>query len=190
MILYEKLKQEKKNGKRLDFNELSIKQLRRLFIDEKVSDRLIGELFEVSKSKVSYRRTKHGITLRNVNIEKMFSGDKIFDQINNDSKNYLWQGENINKITTAITRFILKNETIDSICASSDNGMSNENMKELHQFTANRLSYIFTLLIEEKWAELSFLIDDIDNSNDRQVDEVVIDDGGYRNQLKILLGGK
>ena len=62
--LYEKLIDRKKSGEKLKFDDLSEKEFKQLYIDEKKSDSILAELFDEKKSKITYRRKKLGITMR------------------------------------------------------------------------------------------------------------------------------
>ena len=53
--LYEELRKRKESGEKLDWNKISKDELKELF-DENIPDSMIAELYEISKSKVTYKR--------------------------------------------------------------------------------------------------------------------------------------
>lgn len=63
MGVYEDLATAKANGNVLTLKDLSLEDLRSMFVDEHILDSMIAELYDVPKSRISYLRRKHGITL-------------------------------------------------------------------------------------------------------------------------------
>lgn len=61
-ILYDKLLKDKENGIKLDFDKISKEDLEQLWRYEYMSDTIIANLFDITKSKVTYKRRKFGIT--------------------------------------------------------------------------------------------------------------------------------
>ena len=75
--LYEKLIDRKKSGEKLKFDDLSEKEFKQLYIDEKKSDSILAELFDEKKSKITYRRKKLGITMRNIIFDELLLGKSV-----------------------------------------------------------------------------------------------------------------
>jgi len=62
MSLYQRLIQDKHNGKQLSLDDLTEDILRTLYVDEEVPGGAIAELFGTTKKKVDYKRLKYGIS--------------------------------------------------------------------------------------------------------------------------------
>jgi hypothetical protein len=77
MSLYEKLIDRKKSGEKLKIEDLSEKEFKQLYIDEKMSDSILAELFDEKKSKITYRRKKLGITMRNIIFDELLLGKSV-----------------------------------------------------------------------------------------------------------------
>lgn len=73
MGLFEELETRRQRGEALDFEKLSDGELERLWWDEDCSDRMIANLFGVSKSRVTARRRRLGLNLRDMCLMKVLS---------------------------------------------------------------------------------------------------------------------
>ena len=58
---YKELEEKKSNGEKLNWDEISKEQLRNLSKIEHIPASFIGYLYDVTKSKVAYKRKKFGI---------------------------------------------------------------------------------------------------------------------------------
>ncbi len=63
-------------------------------------------------------------------------------------------------------------------------------MKILNKFMVNRLAYVFTLIIEERWIEFDFLVGNIDWMYAHDWDEAEPDDGDTRKLIEIMMKRK
>lgn len=70
MGLYEELEARKKSGEVLSFEALSDAELEQLWWDENCSDRMIADLFGVPKSRVTTRRRRLGLNIRDMCLMK------------------------------------------------------------------------------------------------------------------------
>lgn len=188
MGLYEELSEQKANGEILKFEELSAKNLRQLYIVEEKSDRILAELFDVKQSKITYRRRKLGITIKNSLLDEYLLGksDKAIE-MNLQAKNQILKSENINMISKAITHFAFRNGPVEDMHAHPNNQLSETDMKILNKFMVNRLAYVFTLIIEDRWIEFDFLIRNTDWMYGHEWDEAEPDDGGTRKIIEMML---
>lgn len=188
MGLYEELSLRKARGEPLKFEELSVEDLKRLFVEEEISDRRLAELFDVKPSKVRYKRTKHGITIRNGIIDDLLSGkSEAAKEENLKAKKRILIHENISAIAKAITHFAFRNGPVEEMHAHPNNQLSENDMKVLNKFMVNRLAYVFTLIIEERWVEFEFLVRHIDAMFGHDWDEAEPDDGNTRELIKLML---
>ncbi|MCM3268813.1 hypothetical protein [Paenibacillus elgii] len=188
MGLYEELSARKANGVRLLLEDLSVDDLRRMFIDEQIFDWKIADLYDVKKSKIAYLRKKHGITIRSSILNDFLSGKtEQAIEMNIQAKNEMLCSQNINMISKAITHFAFRNGPIEDMHAHPNNQLSESDMKTLNKFMVNRIAYIFTLIIEERWLEFEFLVKTTDSMFGHGWDEAEPDDGDTRKILEMML---
>lgn len=181
MTLYEKFLKRKQNGETLNIKELSPKTLEILFIEESISDNMIASLFGVKSSKVNYLRRKNGITIRNSHIKKfLYDQSDILMELNADIKEVMISNENITKISKAVVHFAFRNGPIEDRHADVKKNITDEDMKKLNKYMVNRIAYIFTLILEDRWLEFNFLVEQLDFMFGKHWDEAILDDGGMR----------
>jgi hypothetical protein len=102
-------------------------------------------------------------------------------------KNQILAKENINMISKAVTHFAFRNGPIEDMHAHPNNQLSQTDMKTLNKFMVNRLAYIFTLIIEERWIEFDFLIRNTDMMHGNNWDKAEIDDGDTRKIIEMMI---
>lgn len=162
--------------------------LRQLFIDEEKTDEILAELFDVKQSKITYRRRKLGITMRNSILDEYLLGkSKKAKEMNLQVKTEILKNENINIISKAITHFAFRNGPVEDMHAHPNNQLSEEDMKILNKFMVNRVAYVFTLIIEERWIEFDFLVRNIDGMYGHNWDEAEPDEGDTRKIIEMMM---
>src|SRR5690625_4191329 len=158
MGLYKKLLSKKKNDELIPFEELNIRDFEKLVIVEGKTEKQIVELFDVTLEEVEEKRKL--MNIRNKSIDLLFKNrGELVKKLNKQAKNDLFKEENLSQIAIVITHFAFRNGPVEDMHASSNNQLSDENMKILNKFMVNRLAYVFELIMNEKWAEFAFLID-------------------------------
>jgi len=164
-----------------DIEELSPKNLEKLFIDESNSDTMIASLFEVKSSEVTYLRRKYGITIRN-SVVKNFLDDQPDEvmKLNADIKEITLTNENISKISKAVVHFAFRHGPIEDMHTDTKKNITDENMKKLNKYMVNRIAYLFTLVLEDRWMEFNFLVEQSDSMFGDNWDEAIPDDGGMK----------
>ncbi|WP_127590636.1 hypothetical protein [Paenibacillus lautus] len=188
MELYEELKTKKEAGMSLNIEELTPEMLRKLFIEEEKSDYLISQLFDVKESKISYRRKKHGITIRNSILDDfLLAKSEEAMKVNEKYRDKLLVDENLTMISKAITHFAFRNGPVEDMHASPNNQLSQEDMKTLNKFMVNKIAYIFKLIIENRWIELDFLIRHTDMMYGHDWDNAEPDDGDNRKIIEMMM---
>ncbi|GIO31788.1 MULTISPECIES: hypothetical protein [Paenibacillus] len=188
MGLYEELKTKKEAGMSLNIEELTPEILRRLFIEEEKSDYLNSQLYDVKESKISYRRKKHGITIRNSILDDfLLAKTEEAMKINERYRDKLLVDENLTMISKAITHFAFRNGPIEDMHASPNNQLSQEDMKTLNKFMVNNIAYVFKLIIENRWIELDFLIKHTDMMYGHDWDNAEPDDGDNRKIIEMMI---
>ncbi len=185
MGLFECLSETKLKGEDLNFDNLSPQHLRVLFTEEGRSDEEIASLFNVKKSKVSYRRRKHGISIRSLIVEDLLCNkSEKAKAVNAQVRDGLFTKENVSTISKAITNFAFREGPVEDI--HSKGQLTQSDMKALGKFMVNRLAYVFQLLIEERWAEFAFLIHD-NRTFSNHWDEADPDDGHMRMLIEMKM---
>jgi hypothetical protein len=181
MGLYEFLQAEKERGKKLDFDQINCDDLKQLFYDEKISDTRISELFGVTPSKVRYKRNKFKITLRSLILNDALKSKNIW---NDEAKNRLMKIDKVDAISKALTHFAFRNGPIEDMHAGGQ--LTQSNMKTLNKFMVNRLAYVISLIISDRWLELEFLIESY-RLYGVDWDKAEPDDGGNIEIIKMYL---
>lgn len=191
MSLYEELIERKNDGEVLKVEDLSAEELTKLYIEEEKTDRILADLFDVKQSKITYRRRKLGITLRNEMLNEILLGkSEKAKEMNSKAKSQILNAENLNMISKAITHFAFRNGPVETMHAHPNNQLSEEDMKKLNKFMVNRLAYVFTLIIEERWLEFDHLVRHIDWMFGHGWDEAEPDDGGTRELIEMMIKDK
>ncbi|MGO1818221.1 MAG: hypothetical protein ACTH0S_00895, partial [Senegalia sp. (in: firmicutes)] len=178
MGLYEKLCEQKASGEIINHQNLSDEELKQLFIEEEKTDETIAKLFDVKKSKITYRRRKLGMTIRDSIVDEFLQvKSKEAKELNLQVKNEILNLDNINIISKAVTHFAFRNGPVEGMHAHPNNQLSEEDMKLLNKFMVNRLAYVFTLIIEERWIEFDILVRKIYGVYGHNWDDAEPDDG-------------
>lgn len=116
-------------------------------------------------------------------IERFLAGKTKGGKMSNQAdKTEIFTLDNIDRITNAITRFAFQNGPVEDMHASPKGRLTQKDMKLLKKTMHNRLAYIFTLIVEDRWTEFKYVIDDFFNS---QWDKAVPDSQGYTERLLI-----
>lgn len=115
------------------WKNISKEQLEYLYIDENLSDSSIMELFDISESKVKYKRQKYGIKF-NDKVVKAFI-NQIPKELNDNSKQRILQNFNIDLFAKVITHYAFRNGPVEDMHAN--NQLSQDDMKTLNKFMVN-----------------------------------------------------
>ncbi|QWU15334.1 hypothetical protein SAMN04487895_11973 [Paenibacillus sophorae] len=157
MTLFETFQFKKTNGEVLNFNQLTLNELKQLHWNEGRFDWEIAELFNISKSKVQQKRRKMGITRKEMIIEDLINNkDEDYHELNQKAFERIMTTENIDVISKALTNFAFRSGPVEDI--HSNNQLTQKDMKTLNKFIVNRLSYVIKLIIESRGIELEYLI--------------------------------
>lgn len=188
MGIFDEFEARKAIGEELYLDDLTQEVLRTMFIDEQISDYRISQLFDVKASKITYRRKKYGITIRNSILDDyLLVKTEHAKELNVKTKAELLVGENLTMIAKALTHFAFRNGPVEDMHANPNNQLSETDMETLNKFMVNRIAYIFKLIIEERWIELDFLIRSTDRWYGHGWDEAIPDDGYTRKAIEYML---
>ena len=190
MGLYEELYDRKGKGEILRFEDLSAEDLKQLYIDENKTDGALAQLFNIKPSRVTYERRKFGITIRDSVLDEYLLGKtERSKKVNAELKKEILKIDNIDVISKAITHFAFRNGPIEDMHASPNNQLTDSDMKILNIYMVNRLAYIFTLIVEERWVEFDFLVK-TNGVYGGDWDKAEPDDGGNRKIIEMLIDEK
>lgn len=181
MSLYDEFLKRKERGGSISLDELTSDVLKTMFIEEGKSDNLIAELFDVKPSKITYRRRKNGITIRNSIVDDFINHIPV--EVEEGSKEDLLKDENLTKIAKAITHFAFRNGPIEDMHEDTNKNITDEDMQTLNKYMVNRLAYVFMLIIDDRWFELNFLVVTLDKMFGHNWDDAEPDDGRMRELL-------
>ncbi len=157
MTLFEAFQLRKSNGEVLDFNKVTLNELKQVHWEEDKFDSEIADLFDVKVSKVTHKRRKMGITRKVMILEDLLKNkDTDYNDLNNKALERIMIIENIDLISKALTNFAFRSGPVEDI--HSNNQLTQANMKTLNKFMVKRLSYVIQLLIESRGIEFYYLI--------------------------------
>jgi hypothetical protein len=180
MGLYDGFLNRKNAGENIDINELTPDILRVLFIEKVKTDSMIAKLFDVKSSKITNLRRKNGITIRNSIVDDFMTN--IPKELQEKAKEKLFSSkDNISKIAKALTHFAFRNGPIEDMHSNQEKNITEEDMEILNKYMVNRLAYVIKLIKDEKWLDLNFLVESIDNLFGHGWDDAEPDDGGMEN---------
>ena len=86
MDYFDKLLEDKKNGKTFDFDTITYDELKRLWYNECFPDSCIAILYDVKKSQVTSKRRKMEINQNNCILQDMINKIWTHRSINNINK--------------------------------------------------------------------------------------------------------
>lgn len=151
------IRAKEKIGMKLSWKDITQEELQRLYYDENLSDNEIANLFEVTKSKVTYKRKKFGISLKNKLYQELVEQNgELFQKLNSESKKRLLKRENIDVISKAITHFAFRNGPIEDMHAN--NQLSENDMKTLNKYMVNRIAGLLSAIADNNWLQLELLL--------------------------------
>lgn len=186
MGVYEDLAATKDKGIGLSLANLSPKDLGTMFVDEHIPDSMIGDLYGVPKSRISYLRRKHRITIRETALGDCLQGrTERAREMNVEARTEILAKPNVSMISKAMTHFAFRNGPVEDMHANGQ--LSESDMKTLNKFMVNRLAYVFTLVIEERWLEFALLVETMDRMFGTDWDEAEPDDGDTREVIRLMM---
>ncbi len=138
----------------MEWNKITPDELRHLYYDKEMTDSQIAAMFDVSIGKVTYKRKKFNINIKNMVYEQFLKSD-IFIKMNAESKKRLLQRDNIDSISKAVTHFIFRNGPVEDMHAN--NQLSEHDMMTLNKYMVNKIAGLLTAIANDDWLKLEFL---------------------------------
>jgi len=196
MGLYQDLRMLKTNGELLDEN--FFEELKDSFNNNSTNEQdnnvgILEELFDIrrTRSKLIYRPRKLGQAIKNAILDEfLYALYNRAKKKNMQVKEEILKNENLDMISKAVAHFIFQNGPIKGMLSCPNKKLSEEDLKILRRFMVNRLSYIFTLIIEERWIEFDFLVRNIHEVYGHEGEDAKPDDGGTRKLIETMLEWK
>lgn len=141
----------------LSWDDIDEAELKRLYYDKRMSDGQIADLFNISRSKVTYKRKKFGISIRNqIREELIGQRGELYHKLNAESKERLLSRENIDVAAKAITHFAFRNGPVEDM--HSNNQLTEDDMKTLNKYMVNRIAGVLIAIADHKWLHLEALL--------------------------------
>lgn len=159
MYSYEELVKMKNEGMQMDWNSITKIQLEKLFVEERISDSLIADLYKVSKNQVRYKRKKWNIAPFSSNyIFKRYKEENstLFESLNSGAKSRLFKSENIDWISKAFTHYFFRNGPVEDMHANGQ--LSQEDMKTLNKYMVNRIAGLLKLINDGEWIKIELML--------------------------------
>jgi len=151
---YEQLDEKKSNGEKLNWNKISKEQLKHLSQVEYIPASFIGQLYDITKSKVAYKGKKFGINSMG-KITNDFI-DNITETTNEALKTVLLKNLDVDKISKAIAHYVFRNGPVEDM--HSNGNFSDADMMVLNKYMVNRIAGILQLIKDEQWFKLIGLL--------------------------------
>ena len=156
MYTYEELLRKKEKEK-LNWKEISKEQLEELFHKERITDRMIAELYDVSMSAVASKRRKWDITIQSSIIKDFFDeNSSMMQELNENAKKRLMGKENIDWIAKALTHYIFRNGPVEDMHA--DNKLTEDDMKTLNKYMVNKIATLLDLVNDSEWLKIELML--------------------------------
>jgi len=154
---YDELIKLKRNGKELNWKEITRDQLANLFFVENISSSLIADLYNVSINQVKYKRKKLDITMNSTDYYNRAYEEvmKSHPELEIQAKERLIKEENIDMISKAITHYIFRNGPVEDIHAEGK--LTQEDMKTLNKFMVNRIAGLLKIALDGHWSKLELM---------------------------------
>ena len=160
---YEQLSKRKETGELLNWNDITKEQLEKLFIDEEISNQRIADLYDTDYEAVRRKRRKWDITIYSSNYisKKLYDGfvgenKELFDILNMNSKDRLFQEKNFDQIAKALTHYLFRKGPVEDMHANHQ--LSQEDMKTLNKYMVNRIAGLLKLVHEGEWLKIELML--------------------------------
>ena len=147
------------HGKEVTWDNITREQLQYLLVEEGLTNSEISSLFNVTTSKVQYKRNKFNLTKAKVIFERFVrENQETFDEQNRIAKEWFSDPKNIDCLAKAITSYVFRDGPLESVhhkCKS----FTDEDMKEINIYMVNHIAGLLTYALEGNWMQLRFLVD-------------------------------
>lgn len=147
---YEELKNQKKSGNKLSWKDITKEQLRKLYVEERISPSSISLLYDIKQSQVDTKREKFGIKFKEIVADDFLKN--VPDSTNQSMKAVFMSSFDIDKFSKIITHYAFRNGPVEDMHANGK--LSEEDMMILNKFMVNRIAGILQLVKKEQWFKL------------------------------------
>lgn len=157
--LYFKYLDMKSAGIIPEWASISKVQMKKLYSNKEVSDQDIANLFDISINQVRYKRKKFGLDAQQISILRFFNDTKNTQliELNQNSKERLLSDKNVDRLAIGFAHYFFRNGPVEDMHA--DGKLSEEDMKILNKYMANKIASVMFLAKENRWLELELLLE-------------------------------
>ena len=146
------------NSNTVSWKDITREQLKYLLVDKDMSTSSIAEMFNVSVSQVKYKRDKFKLKQTDVIFERMALENKsVFDILDESSKEWFMDPQNIDSIAKAITLYAFRNGPIEDVHRSCKD-LTDEKMKEINIYMVNHIAGLLTYAFAGNWTKLRTIL--------------------------------
>lgn len=156
--LYAEYLAKKAQGDLPSWDLISEIQMRKLYSNKNIVDRDIAGLFDVSLSKVQYKRKKYGLSMKKISLLRFFNDSENvqLNELNQGSEDRLLAEENFDRLVVGLAHYFFRNGPVEDMHANGQ--LSQNDMKILNKYMADRIARVLLLVKEGRWLELELLL--------------------------------
>lgn len=107
IFTYEELKKQKEAGIDLHWKDITKEQLRKLYVEERISPFSISLLYGIKQSQVDYKRDKFGIKFKEIVADSFLKN--VPKSTNQSMKEVFMASFDIDKFSKIITHYAFRN---------------------------------------------------------------------------------
>jgi len=152
---YEELKKQKEAGINLSWKDITKEQLRKLYVEERISPFSISLLYGIKQSQVDYKRDKFGIKFKEIVADSFLKN--VPESTNQSMKEVFISAFDIDTFSKIITHYAFRNGPVEDMHA--DGKLFEEDMMILNKFMVNRIAGVLQLIKDEEWLKLVGLME-------------------------------
>ncbi|MDD4796769.1 MAG: hypothetical protein PHO66_03260 [Eubacteriales bacterium] len=154
--LYTQYLARKEEGTLSPWESLTKAELRKLYSNPAVFDTDVARLFDISVSKVRYRRKKYGLDRQHIGFLKFFGDAKNpqLRQLQQGAKDRLFG--DIDQLAIGLAHYFFRNGPVEDMHANGQ--LSDDDIKTLNKYIVDRIARALLLATESRWLELEVLL--------------------------------
>lgn len=136
-----------------NWQDITEEELSKLYLQDNFSDSEIANKYNVSISKVRYKRKKFGLTAVKRLYQDFFTeNSELFAVLNEQAKDRLCKSENINWLSKAITHQVFREGPVEDMHGKGQ--LSQEDMKTLNKYMVDNIGMMLAAAFAGDWLML------------------------------------
>lgn len=164
----------------MEWENVGRRALENMYYDQQLSDREIGEKFDVSKEQVKYRRKKYKVTFQGKMLKQFAdNNEEVLKRLDEDAKGRMLDIKDTDEMAALLRIYAFRNGPLSGLY--EEGRLSREEYKAIEDFTAGRLAGILDAVCKGEWLKLELLLKHYAD-NMRNLEPVVPD----REELEIV----